>query len=305
MDGHILWMVKEHCPSQTRNPTALSMKLSDVFGSFSVSRFIDEYLHRLPSALPEAAVPLCQVGSRDNFNRVLAEPDLDLLVVRQGQRYGGPDPRTQEAAWQLVREGYTILVRHVERHQAEVAELAQLFKCTFQAPVNVHIYATPGAAFGFSWHYDAEDVFIVQTTGEKEYSLRKNTVNTWPLEETLPVDMKYERELMPLMRVLLQPGDLLYIPCGYWHRAQTPSSCDCAISLAIGVMSRAAISILDSVRPQLVQSLLWRQRLPVTSHLSQEQAAEQYRKVIGELAADLGRTLAGSAVLDGLIAPPD
>ncbi len=73
---------------------------------------------------------------------------------------------------------------------------------------------------GFSWHYDAEDVFIIQTAGEKEYSLRKNTVNPWPLEETLPADMQYERELMPLMRVLLRGGDLLYIPCGYWHKAE-------------------------------------------------------------------------------------
>jgi ribosomal protein L16 Arg81 hydroxylase len=300
---------KNRRPASARNPQAThlskSMNLSDTFGSFSISRFIDEYLHRLPLALPEAAVPLCQLGSRDSFNRLLAAPDLDLLVVRRGQRYGGPDPRTQKAAWQLIREGYTILVRHVERHVAEVAELARLFKCTFQAPVNVHIYATPGAEFGFSWHYDAEDVFIVQTTGEKEYSLRKNTVNVWPLEETLPADMKYERELMPLMRVRLQPGDLLYIPCGYWHRAQTPGGSDCAISLAIGVMSRTAISILDAVRPQLVQSLVWRQRLPVTSHLSQEQAAEQYQKVIAQLAADLGRTLAGSSVLEGLIASPE
>ena len=44
---------------------------------------------------------------------------------------------------------------------------------------------------------------LCSASGRKTYSLRKNTVNPWPLEETLPADMKYEREIMPLMQCRL------------------------------------------------------------------------------------------------------
>jgi hypothetical protein len=195
--------------------------------------------------------------------------------------------------------------------------------------VNIHVFATPAGAPGFSWHYDAEDVFIIQTAGEKEYSLRKNTVNPWPLEETLPADMQYERELMPLMRVLLRAGDLLYIPCGYWHKAeakkpglgvrgsgreeggqppfspsrewgQTPApkmgtdSGETAISLAVGVMSRSAMDVYDFLRARLLKSLVWRQRLPVPNgeNESHGQFDGAYRDLFEQLAADLKRTFA-------------
>lgn len=166
--------------------------------------------------------------------------------------------------------------------------------------MDVHIYATPPNSFGFSWHYDAEDVFILQTTGAKEYFLRKNTVNPWPLEETLPTDMRYERELMPLMRVLLRAGDLLYIPCGYWHRAQTGADSEVALSLAIGVMSRSAISIFDRLRSELLDSLLWRQRLAVTGHLTPEEAEVVYRRLLDDLAADITKRLTDTRMLAAL-----
>ena len=41
---------------------------------------------------------------------------------------------------------------------------------------HVQLFVTPAETHGFSWHYDAEEVFIVQTAGVKDYLLRENTV---------------------------------------------------------------------------------------------------------------------------------
>jgi 50S ribosomal protein L16 3-hydroxylase len=141
----------------------------------------------------------------------------------------------------------------------------------------------------------------VQTAGEKEYFLRKNTVNPWPLEETIPADMRYERELMPLMRVVLRSGDLLYIPCGYWHRAQVPAGSEVALSLSIGVMSKSATNVLDLLRPRLTESLLWRQRLPVTKHLSDKEGEGIYLRLMGELAKDITKELTKPAFVRELM----
>jgi ribosomal protein L16 Arg81 hydroxylase len=173
-----------------------------------------------------------------------------------------------------------------------LGELADSFSRAFAAPVNIHVYCTPGGEFGFGWHYDAEEVFIVQTTGRKQYSLRKNTVNPWPIEETLPADMHYEREIMPLMRCELAAGDWLYIPSGYWHMGDSRET---AISFSIGVQPRTGVDVFEFLRPQIVESIFWRQRLPVcgeAASLSNEELHEQYREVFKALAADISRLMA-------------
>jgi 50S ribosomal protein L16 3-hydroxylase len=272
------------------------MKTEELFGNFGLDRFIADHLHRLPLALPDVGQSIQESGTWNCLASILAAPGVDTMVVRQGQRYEGNVPTDISSAQALCANGCTIVVRHAERHNDDIAKLAHAFERTFLAPVNVHMYATPAGCYGFSWHYDAEDVFLFQTCGKKEYLLRKNTVNPWPLEETIPTDMRYERELMPLMRVLLETGDMLYIPCGYWHRAHVPEDSEAAISLAVGVMSRSALDLFDFLRSEARHSLVWRQRLPILGmsapgHLS-EASVDAYENLVTQLSADLSRTLA-------------
>src|SRR5690606_2622412 len=133
--------------------------------------------------------------------------EADVLIVRSGERWSEERRPTAGEARSLFAEGYTLLVRHAERHDPALAKLAVEFRDAFHGVIDVHIYATPARQFGFGWHYDAEDVFILQAAGVKEYSLRKNTVNPWPLIETLPRDMRYEREIMPMFKCRLEAGD--------------------------------------------------------------------------------------------------
>ena len=287
------------------------MDVENLYGDVSLATFIREYLHRLPFAMAGSAEPLCDLGTWDSIGTMLGPPEGDVFAVREGRWHEGSPPKDLAAVRALVDEGHTVFVRHAERHHTGLGEVAAAFERTFLGPVNIHVFVTPAGAPGFSWHYDAEDVFIIQTQGAKEYFLRKNTVNPWPLEETLPADMQYERELMPLMRVLLRAGDLLYIPCGYWHKAEAKSEGeqkgsvpifskqkmgtkpdDAAISLAVGVMSRSAIDVYDFLRKRLVQSLVWRQRLPIPdgAATTRQELETKYRHVFEQLATDLAKT---------------
>ena len=270
------------------------MNIQCLLGDIPKSKFVEDYYHKLPFSLEGTARPVCKMGTWEVLGEILGEKDVDVMVVRDGQQYAGPDPRTPDAARALSGEGYTILVRHAEKHNEELEALATAFKDDFDAPVNIHMYATPPGKYGFSWHYDAEEVFIMQTTGQKEYSLRKNTVNPWPLVETIPNDMGYAREIMPLMRVLLSAGDWLYIPCGYWHKADARDSAETAISMALGVMSPSAVDVYDFLRARLLDSLLWRQRLPASgteSPVCHDQLVARYRELFEQLADDLAKSL--------------
>jgi ribosomal protein L16 Arg81 hydroxylase len=272
----------------------MAMDVRDLFADRSLAAFVAEYWHRLPFARSGGARDVCQqLGGWETLGIVLGDKSADVLVVRGGEQCAGGRPRSLEEAVALSRERFTIVVRHAERRHAGLRELSRGFEQTFCGPVDIQMFATPAGEAGFSWHYDAEDVFILQTTGEKEYSLRKNTVNPWPLEETLPADMRYEREIMPMMRVTLKAGDLLYIPCGYWHKADASASTEAALSLAVGVMSRSAMEVFDWLRPRLLESMLWRQRLPLVhaaSALSGEEL-EAYRELCEQLGVDLAKRL--------------
>jgi ribosomal protein L16 Arg81 hydroxylase len=279
------------------------MNLQTLLGNMPTAQFVEQFFHRLPLSMPQTASSLCSWGTWEVIGEILRDPAADVLVARGGVQYAGGRPTNQETAEALSRDGYTVLVRHAERHHAGLAELARSLCNDFLAPVDIHIYATPPGQHGFGWHFDAEDVFIFQTSGAKRYSLRKNTVHPWPLVEAIPEDMGYSREIMPLLRVSLSAGDWLYIPCGYWHKAEAAAEGETAISLAAGVLSPAAITVLDVARSHLPRSLIWRQRLPVAGAASGVSADEQRARLgelLGQLADDLRRTFRDPEFIEAL-----
>jgi ribosomal protein L16 Arg81 hydroxylase len=102
----------------------------------------------------------------------------------------------------------------------------------------VQAYATPGGFRSFGWHYDCEEVFIVQTSGTKQFSLRRNTVNPRPTLDAMPADMHFERETSaPVIETTLIAGDWIYIPRGWWHIGRGVED---ALSLSIGVLAEEA-----------------------------------------------------------------
>jgi ribosomal protein L16 Arg81 hydroxylase len=278
------------------------MNLQTLLGEHSPAQFVADYYQRLPYSAAGMAAPLCELGTWEAMASLLENAAADVLVCRRNEQHAGPRPESAEQARRLVDDGFTLLVRHAERHDFRLASVAAAFEADFAAPVNIHFYCTPAGEFGFGWHYDAEEVFIVQTAGRKEYSLRKNTVNPWPLDETLPADMRYEREIMPLVRCELAAGDWLYIPSGYWHMGQSQ---ELALSLAIGVMPRTGLDVLDLVRRQLLDSLLWRQRLPVAGRaapLADDDLLAAYRELVATLRADLTSQLDDPQLAERLLA---
>jgi len=266
------------------------MNLQSLLGDFPIAQFVADNYQRLPYSAAGLATAFCELGTWEALTAILSRDDADVLVCRRNEQ-AGPAPRTGDEARRLVHDGYTLLVRHAERHDRRLADVAAAFARDFAAAVNIHMYCTPGGQYGFGWHYDAEEVFIVQTTGRKQYCLRKNTVNPWPIEETLPADMRYEREIMPLVRCELAAGDWLYIPSGYWHMGESRET---AISLAIGVQPHTAVDVVDFLRPQVVQSLFWRQRLPVAGAAAacgEEELREHYAAVFKQLGEELLKML--------------
>ena len=209
--------------------------ISSLLQPMSRDDFFARHFQREPLARPESARGAVRLLTWATVDRlVAAQPDT--LTVRNG-KLRDTNPSTFAEALTLFRDGWSIVMRRCERHDPHLRRLADAVEQELEGEVAIQIYLTPGGFHSFGWHYDVEDVFIVQTGGRKEYLLRRNTVNPEPTLAAMPRDMQYERETTPTMATTLLPGDWLYVPRGWWHVAHALED---SLSISIGVLSPAA-----------------------------------------------------------------
>ncbi len=84
---------------------------------------------------------------------------------------------------------------------------------------------------GFSLHYDSHDVFVLQLHGEKVWSLYDSPIELPTKSEAFGMTAV---SAGPLERtVTLQPGDVLYIPRGYFHEARTTDTVSLHVTLGV------------------------------------------------------------------------
>lgn len=267
--------------------------LEELIEPLSPDEFFDSYLFKQPYAAPFKAERYRGLLSWRVFEEIFASGHGDCWLPKDGRQPEDPHLTTGRLTGAQARagfaEGRTILVRHAERAHPKIRAIAEDFQRTFEDPVDVQVYGTPGGSRGFDWHYDAEEVFVIQSVGEKEFSLRRNTIEPWPVHSHFPKQFRFDRERpTPEIRCLLREGDWLYIPAGWWHKARAVTD---SFHLSVGVMAQTALGHLESLLPMLAQDYLWRQRFPVRTSASKRSPEEQ-REQIHSLLALLGDSLA-------------
>jgi 50S ribosomal protein L16 3-hydroxylase len=204
-----------------------------------VATFMRSHWGKAPHARPGAARSAISLLTWETLDRVLRAPDpLDLVTVTGGEFVQARPPRSLADARDLLRAGTSVVIRGAERHDRQLAVLASSFAARLAGEVHVQLYATPGGTNSYGWHYDFEDVFIVQTSGVKDYYFRANTV---ALDTTLGEALDFARirqEQSPIYTSRLIAGDWLYIPARWWHLVKCLED---SLSISTGVMSLEAI----------------------------------------------------------------
>ncbi|MDQ3283757.1 MAG: cupin domain-containing protein [Acidobacteriota bacterium] len=206
-------------------------------GAMPRQTFLREHFQRAPLAQPALGRALAPMLDWNTVARLVATR-ADMLLVRNSKLRLDRAPETFEEVQQFFRDGYSVVLRRCEQHEPALRAVADSFARELPGEVIVQAYVTPASFHSFSWHYDCEDVFIVQTAGTKDYYLRENTINPRPRLSAMPKDMQYENETTPTIGATLVAGDWLYIPRGWWHVAKARED---ALSISIGVLSPDAV----------------------------------------------------------------
>ena len=207
--------------------------LAEWLAPHTVDELVHTYLHRSAWALPHSARSALGVLDWQVLGEVLSATDhADTIVCARGKPLPFPPPRELVELRAYMRIGVGLVLRHSERCHPKLAEVAEQFERTMAGTAQVQIFVTPGGTHGFGWHYDAEDVFIAQTAGSKDYYFRENTVEADAVFP--PRDFSaYRTETSPLHVATLVPGDFLYIPARWWHMAVSRTD---SLSISVGVL---------------------------------------------------------------------
>ncbi|MBC8166229.1 MAG: cupin [Bryobacteraceae bacterium] len=178
--------------------------LSDVFSWTALNDILR--LHRLDSPrlrlakegriLPPEVFLKYDVNRRDPYKRI---PKLQTALLHRA-----------------LRNGATLILDAVDELHAPVADLMEDLETVFRVRPQVNLYAGWRTAHGFDIHWDDHDVVIAQIAGRKRWSVYAMT-QPHPVARDKVSLRKPESD--PLWEGLLNDGDLLYIPRGWWHAA--------------------------------------------------------------------------------------
>ena len=133
------------------------------------------------------------------------------------RKSGYPIPRLNSTALSReLREGATLVLDNVDELHRPVRQMAQALERAFHVRVQVNSYSGFRTSHGFDLHWDDHDVFILQVAGRKQWKVYGMT-RRFPLASD--VESAEPPATEALWEGLLEDGDLLYIPRGWWHVA--------------------------------------------------------------------------------------
>ena len=133
-----------------------------------------------------------------------------------------PDQVRDDAVLRLFADGSTVVLQGLHRTWTPVGALAAELAADLGHPVQVNAYVTPPQSQGFAAHYDTHDVFVLQVDGTKRWVLHAPVLpDALPDEpwEQRAAEVEARADEPPLLDVVLEPGDCLYLPRGFLHSA--------------------------------------------------------------------------------------
>jgi lysine-specific demethylase/histidyl-hydroxylase NO66 len=246
----------------------------------SAQSFADETWGRAPR-LSRAA------GLGSDFTDLLTPGAVDELVSERGLRTpflrmakdgavapaasftrgggagaGVTDQAADDKVLSAMADGSTLVLQGLHRSWPPLVEFGSRLAAELGHPVQINAYITPPQSQGFAPHHDVHDVFVLQVSGRKHWTVHPPVVED-PLENQ-PFD-RYkaaiaERVSEPaLIDTVLEPGDALYLPRGAIHSAQALGETSIHLTVGVQPLTRYQLArwLLDAVQddPELRASL--------------------------------------------------
>ncbi|MEW1636013.1 cupin domain-containing protein [Streptomyces sp. NPDC093801] len=178
-----------------------------------------------------------------------------LRTNRRGVSWYLPQPAEFHAR---LAEGASLVIDAIDQIHPPVREAAAGLERFFRTPVQVNAYASWTAEEGFGTHWDDHDVVVLQLEGSKRWKIYGPTRQAPAWRD---VEAPETPTGEPIADIVLTPGDLLYLPRGWWHAVSADQG-TASLHLTFGLAAQTGAEFLGWLCDDLRASVTVRADVP-------------------------------------------
>ncbi len=275
--------------------------------------FIRDYWQKKPCLVRNAFANFESPVSPEELAGLACEEDVHCrLVMEKGGespwqlRYG---PFEEQDFLDLPQGHYSLLVSECEKWFPELGDLLDQFRFIPDWRVDdlMISYAPPQASVGA--HVDEYDVFLLQAMGQRRWQYNEKPLQNPQIIPGLELSILQQFEAD--VEVILDPGDMLYLPPGIAHHGVAVDHC---MTYSIGFRAPSAAMALDSFALELDRQGLSNKRyadpgLELNRHHGEitDNEIEAFKALVLDLLtqpAELWRDSVGKLLSDSAATPP-
>jgi ribosomal protein L16 Arg81 hydroxylase len=248
--------------------------LSELLRPVSRTTFFSEYWEKKPllvnrnccdyyaSLLTLSEVdPLITVFPPESVILANADAPVTLEVVTRADTSAADASLDVIKACQLFNAGATIIVRDAHKRLAPLAALCRTLESEVGAYFKANLYMTPANGRGLDTHYDTHDTILLQAAGSKEWTIYGSPVELPLIGQAFNKNENYQLG-NPIMSFVLNAGDFLYIPRGYFHRGRSRN--EISLHATVGVWPYLWSNVLlEAVAKLCLSDPAFRRSVPV------------------------------------------
>ena len=198
-----------------------------LLGGLTPKAFMQRHWHKKPLLIRQAIPGFSAILGRKELLDLAAMDDVQSRLVQQFNAAGEQDWRFKHGPFQrkslppFKQAGWSVLVQGVDLLDDRVHALLNQFRFAPDARLDdlMISYATDGGGVGP--HFDSYDVFLLQAHGQRRWRIgRQKDLSLLP---DLP--LKILANFEPEMDIVLEPGDMLYLPPRWAHDGIAQGEC--------------------------------------------------------------------------------
>jgi 50S ribosomal protein L16 3-hydroxylase len=211
-----------------------------LLGGLTARQFLRRHWQKKPLLVRRALPGFRGVASAAQLAALARRPDVESrFVQRSGARW-----RVEQGPFEQIalRRNSTLLINGVNLHRGAADALLRRFDFLPQARLDdvMVSWAAPGGGVGP--HVDSYDVFLVQGAGRRVWRLQRP--RAWRMVEGAP--LRLVADFAPDEELLVEPGDVLYVPPGWAHDGIALQECQtCSVGLRAPQGEELAAAFLD------------------------------------------------------------
>jgi hypothetical protein len=301
---------------------AMTTTLAELLAPVAPERFFAEFHDRQPLHVRGDPAKFAPVLSWRGINRLLDMTHIwsshSLQLVLDGQpvpaegycaRATGRDnePVLQPVAAKVrewVGRGASVVMNDVDSLTPGLAAVSEALEGAGLGKAQANVYVSWQSHKAFPAHFDTHDVWAVQVEGEKVWNVWEGRAE-WPIAHPAFRGLsqaQHEGAKRGLRaKVHMRPGDLLYLPRGWYHDAlaEAPAS----VHVAYGVHAPLGMDLMNILLERAMWDAEFRKPLPRQDGTAAARFALTSRAAqLGQRVAELARDPKVTEVLERFVA---